>query len=402
MGNLSVRDYLPSADPFRSMKVMLKNESHTSRIVSITVVVVLVTFAFMYLLNGIGTRWKSREQKFSVAFQRFTGVESLRRVKTPELVAEVEEILSKNGLPADVFFGLSSYNPDDKEPISQFNNIAITLHIEFREFYPDPDDLQKPVNPELEKLWETSPIGEWNLDEQKLDSLYTVLSKLESKRQTIRSKLEDDRNTCFYYVFNHPESLKNKIGNSGTMVSTEASKYLADYALLEEYAIAQTLLEGNINEAIGGLAYIFRITQLASMLGNVGVRSDAALVRLRAFDVMQRVVLDPKFEKKHMIDLRTILAEQRDEWTSEYVAWFGDRASGMMLYHQVQMNGLDAALENAEREILEGRDINALSRGIKKYREEDETFYLRAMQKILDVSAKPYVERSEILNQINQ
>jgi len=113
-------------------------------------------------------------------------------------------------------------------------------------------------------------------------------------------------------------------------------------------------------------------------------------------------VLDPKFEKKHMLELRTILTEQRDEMTSEYITWFGDRASGMMLYHQIAMNGLYEALESAELEALEGRDSSVLIRGFRKYREEDEAFYLRAMQKILDVSNKPYVERSEVLNQINQ
>jgi len=51
---------------------------------------------------------------------------------------------------------------------------------------------------------------------------------------------------------------------------------------------------------------------------------------------------------------------------------------------------------------LEGYDSDALIRGFKKYREADETFYLRAMQKIMDVSNKPYVERLEVLNQINQ
>jgi hypothetical protein len=369
---------------------------------AVIVAVILAGVVVTHLLSKIGVRQRGSEQKFSVAFQRFTGVESLRRIKTPELIAEVEKVIEQDGLPADVFYGLSSHISEDKEPISQFSNIAATLLYEFHEFYPNPHDLQKPVKQELEKLWEESPIGEWNVDEQKLDNLYTILTKLEPKRQAIRSMLEDDRNTHFYYIFNRPESLKNRILAPGTTVNTEASKYLADYALLEEYAIAQALLDGNIGAAIGGLAYIFRIAQLASMLGNVGVRSDAALVRLRAFDVMQRVVLDPKFEKKHMIDLRAILTEQRDEWTPEYVTWFGDRASGMMLYHQIMAHGLDDALEPTEREVWEGRDSNALMRGFQKYHEADETFYLRAMQKIMDVSNKSYGKRSDVLNQINQ
>lgn len=41
-------------------------------------------------------------------------------------------------------------------------------------------------------------------------------------------------------------------------------------------------------------------------------------------------------------------------------------------------------------------------RGFTKYREADEVFYLRSMQKVLDVSNKPFVKRLDVLNQINK
>jgi len=321
--------------------------------------------------------------KLNIPISRFAGAEALRNAKSPELLTEIEKVIAQNGLPADVFV-------DDGV---QTTNIAVTLHNQFQEYDPqDPDD-------PLQKLWEASPIGEWDVNGQALDSVRATLTQFEPKRQIIRSMLEKT-STRFYYIFIRPESLNARF-DVGVTVNTEASKYLADYALLEEYAIAQALLDGDIDEAVDALAYIFRITQLASHLANAGTRSDAALVRLRTFDVMQRVILDPKFDRYHMIALRNILSEQHENWTSEYITWFGDRASGIALYHRVAMYGPDETLDNAALAELDRRGIkNAFSQGFAKYREEDQTFYLRSMQQILDVSEEPLTRRLNVLNQI--
>ena len=366
---------------------------------------------------------------FGIPSQRFSGAEMLRKIKTPELIAEVEKVIEQEGLPADVFYGLSSKVPDERlltqqeydreKQEQQQYNIAAVLNDEFQEY----DTHQQN---DMHKLWDASPIGEWDADEQKFESVRQILSSMEPKRQTIRRKLEDVGNTHFYYIFVRPESLKSSkslksvktsspselSSHAGTLVNTWASKYLADYALLEEYAIARALLDGDIDTAIDALAYIFRITQLASTLGNVGVRGDAAMVRLRAFDVMQRVILDAKFEKKHMNRLREMLMEQRDHWTTEYFTWFGDRASGLMLYQRIFVDGPINALTPAELAVWEKREIyssedagrlqNVFVRAFRKYHEADAAFYLQSMQKILNISDKPLVGRLDVLNKINR
>ncbi|MDR0326744.1 MAG: hypothetical protein LBI05_00455 [Planctomycetaceae bacterium] len=370
-----------------------------------------------------GKGYNLSRHDFGIPFLRFSGAEMLRNIKTEELITEVENVIEQDGLPADVFYGLSSRAPDkekqtqrkydaEREELQQ-HNIAVTLFDLFQEY----DTSGEPND--MSELWKASPIGEWDVDEQKLESVKTILTKLDVKRQTIRKKLKDDEQTCFYYIFVRPESRKSSKTSSeeedsswsGTWVNTWASKYLADYALLEEYVIAQALLDGDIDSAIDALAYMFRIAQVASALDNVGVRGDAAVVRIRAFDVMQRVILDPRFEKKHMIRLRDLLTEQYENWTSEYFTWFGDRASGLMLYQRISLNGLDA-LEQTEIEGLVKRRINnsadedetrsMFNQGFRKYHEADAAFYLRSMQAILDVSGKPLKSRQNVLNQINQ
>ena len=329
---------------------------------------------------------------FDVPIARFRCAETLRDAKSPELVAEVQQVIDQNGLPADVFF-------DDGQLIT---NLAVTLHNLFHTYY-DPGK----NDGSLEQLWEASP----NIDESVLAKVRTPLNRLEPKRQTIRSELLN-RDTRFDYILIYPDTM-NTWDDVGITVNTEATRYLPDYALLEEYAIAQALLEGNVNEAINALAYMFRIAQLVSRLGNVAARSDAALVRLSALDMMQRVILDPKFNRTHMVELHNILTEQHEDWTSEHVTWFGDRASGILLYHRLMLNLPVDVLEAADYNELKSRGLvreirpgefepGIFDLGFEKYHEADHAFYLRAMQQILDISEIPFAKRQDVLNQINE
>jgi hypothetical protein len=326
--------------------------------------------------------------QFKTSFKRFSGAETLRNTRSPELIAEVEKILAQKGLPADVF-------TDD---IPQATNIAQTLHTNFHEYYgivdgKSPNELSPN---DMRKLWGASPIDVWDVNKTAVEGVNDILAKIDVKRIAVRGMLEQP-NTCFYYIFNRPEK------SWRMLTDTDASKYIADYALLEEYLVAKSLLEGNIEDALEALAYIFRMTELASALEVVGVRQDAALVRLRTFNVMQRVVLDPKFDKAHMIFLRDMLSEQHENWTPEKVTWFGDRASGIKLYNDVLMHGPGEALEPEEISHLERRGVYLkFVKGFLKNYAADEVFYLRSMQNIIDISKKPYCERLKVLNSMNK
>ena len=324
---------------------------------------------------------------------RFAGAETWREAHSEDLIDEIRNVIDQEGMPVNVF-------ADDRKPkernVDDPTNIAVTLHHLFQEYYPQ--DPEKPND--LQKLWDASPAGAWDVDEQVLHDMHAILVKFEPKRQTVRKMLLEET-TRFNYMFNQRDT--KSIMSVQPAVNTEASKYLADYALLEEYAVAQALLDGNIIEATNALWYIFHLAHVASKLGNVGVRSDVALMRLQTYEVMQRVVLDPKFEKSDMVFLRDMLAERQEKWISEYDTWFGDRASGMVLYHHVMMNGVVNAFTPEELALVQNRaNIDAVMRGFRAHHEEDKTFYLESMQRILNVSKKPFVKRQDVLKRIKK
>ena len=381
-----------------------------------TILIAVVGFYVFSHINRDNDRFSGHRgrtvSKFDIPFTRFMGAETLRLASSDELVEEVMRVIAQNGLPADVFVDDTRLPLEERRrrrdlepPPPLPPNIAITLHDLFYVYYDSTTPENTPEKLALEELWNASPIGEWNIDEQTLDSVRTILARFEPKRQTIRTMLLE-QNPRFYFIFIYPETL-GAFQDVRVQKNTEASRYLSDYALLEEYAIAQALLDGNIAEAINALAFTFRIAQLASNIGNVAARSDAALVRLRAFNVMQRVILDPNFERIHMVALRSMLSEQYEDWTSEYITWFGDRASGIILYHRILQNGMrDDGLEDIlEETVLYELDKhvprNIFLLGFKTYHEADQTFYLRSMQKILDVSDELFVRRLDVLRQIS-
>ncbi|MDR3182404.1 MAG: hypothetical protein LBT89_05685 [Planctomycetaceae bacterium] len=309
-----------------------------------------------------------------VKFSRFAGVETLRREKKQELVDEILKVLAQKGMPADIF----------TDNVFEAVNIAITLNNAFQDENENRDDLKK--------LWDNSPLTGWDADKKKTDAVAEILQRYERKRMTVRGMLEQPK-TVFYYLF-----IRDKWQ---VHIDTEASQYIADYALLEEYAVAKALLKGDIPAAIEAVAYVFRLAQLADDLKVVGVCCDAATTRMRFLEVLQRIILDPKMDKTHLTFLRGMLTEQLDNWKPEHLTWFGDRASGISLYHRIMLSGPNEALESFELDKLQQRGIyNTFPKTFLKNHALDEAFYLLSMQKLIDAGKERFYKRIDTINEV--
>ena len=338
--------------------------------------------------------------------QMFTGMETTWRLKDDRLVEEIQQVADAGGLPIDVF-------ADD---VPSEMNIANGLNRLFGVYKDNPG--------ELKSLREGVAVGEWGIAEETLKQVSDVLTRVEPKRQDIRSMLKQD-DVCFAFEFTDSAQ--------GQIPETDGADFMEDYVLLEEYAIARALLEGKADDAVESLAYIFRIAQLAAEVRSPEVRSKAARIRRRALDITQTVVLDANFRKHHLVDLYEILKEQLEHWTDDAEAWIGDRASGLKVYNLIAQFGPEEALlehEVAElrlRGILDAlpeavatpppRQRRNLLFGTRRQEPpqaaprrsnlgedfvnnlaEDQVFYLRTMRSIIDECRKPYYQRQDLLN----
>lgn len=343
----------------------------------------------------------------TISGKMFRGMETARFEKNKELVAEIKKIIDQKETPSEIF----------NNNLSGKVNIATVLNNAFH--------LKNPE--ELNLLRNAAPQGEvWGISDETLEQLSEVLPRFETKRLTIRNILNRS-DSCFYFLFEHDEEF-------GEIIDLQAANYLEDYLLLEEYAIAAALRDNRMEDALDSLVYVFRIAQLASAIAVPAARSQAALIRLRAVDVMQTIVLNPKFNKRYLNGLYSMLKEQLEYWTPDHAVWVADRASGLKTYHRILQYGLEAALTPEEIQELEKRDLlTFIARKHKKRKKNtvdnpnktedteaneiketiilknnfhfghvsDELFYLRSMQKVIDAGKKPFYQRIPLLSEVN-
>ena len=308
--------------------------------------------------------------------KRLVGLETTRTLKDESLIVEIKQIADDGGLPADVF-------ADDVPPEM---NIASGLNKLFRIYKDNPG--------ELDRLRTGVASGEWRIAEGILKDVSDILTRVEPKRQDIRSMLER-KGVCFAFEFTPSEE--------GLIPDTDGADFMEDYVLLEEYAVARSLLEGKIDEAVESLNYIFRIAQLAAEVRSPEVRSKAARIRRHAIDIMQTVVFDPKFQRKNLNDLYEILKEQLDNWTDDAEAWIGDRAGGLKVYNLVAQYGLENALEPDEINELHERGIldeYGKQRNFAQILTKDQVYYLQMMKSVITESRRPFYLRRTLLDRI--
>ncbi len=311
-----------------------------------------------------------------LAGKSFVGMEATRTIKDADLIAAITPIAEEKGLPGDIF--------DATVPAK--SNVATELTKLFTIYKDNPG--------ELERLRSGVSAGEWKISKETLNQVSETLTRLEPKRQEIRSMLER-KDACFAFEFE--DTAEGKVPN------TEASDYIGDYVLVEEYAIARALDEGQIDAATESLAYIFRIAELAAEVKNPGIRSKAAKTRRHAIDIMQTIVLDSKFQQKNLLDLYEMLKEQWENWSSDANTWIGDRASGLKVYNLIAQYGLEAGLEPneiaelKERGLFEGYNKQ---KNLSKILAKDQVYYLQMMKSIIDISARPLYQRRSVLDRV--
>ena len=305
----------------------------------------------------------------------FVKMEATRTDRDPELVEEIRKVIDEKGMPADIF-------QDDIPPEM---NLGTELSRAFEIYKNNPG--------ELEQLREKSPRGEWKIGREALQEVGDILTRTEQKRLDIREMLNKN-DVCFSFAFVHDPDY-------GDIPDTSASDFLSDYLLLEEFAVAKALDEGRVEAATESLAYMFRMAQLAAEVKNVTVRTKAGEVRMKTMDVMQGVVLDPKFRESDMIYLLGMLQEQLDAWTPESAMWIGDRASGLVVFNLIRQHGLESALEPDEIAELRQRGIfDSFSKGLLTNLPKDQAVYLRMMQRIIEESQNPFYQRVPELKRI--
>ncbi|MGL4944202.1 MAG: hypothetical protein ACRC46_13555 [Thermoguttaceae bacterium] len=305
--------------------------------------------------------------------QYFRGLEATRRAKHADLITEVRDVIAAGEAPAFLLGNTASPK----------QNLAASLRELFLAYAP-----HGAAASQSDALYKSLPTGDvWGISPATLVPVESILKELSPAMERLRSEL-DNTETAFEFVLLEAE-------DGSVYPDPNIPDLMRLFAAVSEYDIARALNAGQLDDAIKILASTWRIADLASSLENVVTRDEVRAIRLRCLNVLQTIVLHPQFAKQHLESVRAMLYKTLSVAPNEPRLWIGDRATGMRVYEIAIRYGLDEALEADELDAIESSQIGFDRVVINLYKtiSADEVTYLRAMRKIIELSAQPYYQR---------
>ncbi|TWT73729.1 hypothetical protein Pla123a_36220 [Posidoniimonas polymericola] len=129
-------------------------------------------------------------------------------------------------------------------------------------------------------------------------------------------------------------------------------------------------------------------------------RVQAAWLRLQWFAAVSLALDRPAPERDYVAVFDQIRAQLR-AWPPDRDALVGDRALTLHAYESIRLGMIDRVITGDEKKQLERDGWLAKVKAMdQRSLDQDELFYLRAMNEIIDLSDKPYHQRVEPLSEV--
>ncbi len=170
---------------------------------------------------------------------------------------------------------------------------------------------------------------------------------------------------------------------------------------LEAFLAAEALAEGDADAAAESLAVMFRLATHLGAERHLVSRLQAGQLRAEAFALLGALAVEEQVTPQRMTRLANVVDDQLGQWPSDAEATIGDRAEGLFLYELVRAGHAADLLTDRERERLGAAGLlTDLATFTRERVDADQLFYLRAMRRIVDASARPFYQRRRVFAEI--
>ncbi|MDR1492996.1 MAG: hypothetical protein LBT05_09785 [Planctomycetaceae bacterium] len=253
----------------------------------------------------------------------------------------------------------------------------------------------------------------WQIGLLGLENHLIMLQNYNARRRRIRQILNDPASDM------QPIYSKDKHGFG---LKEEDRDLLWGYVHLEEYEIARATTgltldqisdlsktskktdpktienKANITDAVNALCYILKTAEIAARQREINLRLTALFIRENALDTLQTLVRNPEFDRDAMQKILQLLERQLQAWPSDTLLFEGERASGVWFYEVVRRGGLYEIAAPEDMAAIEkiGSPFN-IEQTIRKRCDSDEFFYLRQMNKLIQINRLPLEKRFALL-----
>jgi hypothetical protein len=248
-------------------------------------------------------------------------------------------------------------------------------------------------------------LGEFDAMQSGLEELYPLdrfaFTALEVKNAAAFRRQHDSVRTRFRAVLAHPDERLLVDHSQGLMADVSLVDVFEACNRLEALVAAEHLADDRPDEAVEPLLAMFRATAILSTRRHVVPRLGAANQRAEAIRVMEAIAQHPAADRDVLLALREIVAGQLAHWPPDADAWIGDRAMGLHTYEVVRDGRVLSLLSQSEIDKMQrDESLEEFALAVTENVDEDESFYLDSMRRIIAACDQPYFERKDVLDEV--
>ncbi|MCL2349178.1 MAG: hypothetical protein FWC50_13075 [Planctomycetaceae bacterium] len=347
--------------------------------------------SLIFSINAFLSPTKKTKEKLDIS-SAFVGLDLTLAADNGEINRRLLEIVK---------FGNSPTQLADKE-VHQSSDLLAELNHEFR-WAGWKDNL-----PMFRRFIARKP---WNVGFMEIKMEMPFLKAFENKRKTISSFLNRQKMIDMRPTYN--------LNDLGFGLKPENIDNIWVYVHLEEYKIGRSLCgmtlaqietasapekksKPDMKEALSSLFEIFNVAEIATRQKELHLRLQAASIRENAFDTLQMLVGYREFTRDDASKTLNILQHQLKVWDSDALAFAGEQTSGVWLYEVARKGKLLQALSTHDIEILQKLGtLSTVEAEIRRKINEDEIYYLKKMEIVLQSCDEEYYLRIKNIREID-
>ena len=167
-------------------------------------------------------------------------------------------------------------------------------------------------------------------------------------------------------------------------------------AIATMYDMRQQKLE----QAVDGISQLIHLANGLSNESHIVPRVAGARVREDAFLALQTLCTAPGLQEKQLKRLHRDIAAMIAQWPDDALVWRGERAQGLHAFEMVRADDLLSLLGEDELDVARNRGLNEFTENILDQVDEDEQFYMSAMQQVIAACDMPYHARADAIDKI--
>lgn len=170
---------------------------------------------------------------------------------------------------------------------------------------------------------------------------------------------------------------------------------------VEGLAALETLAEGAPSEALPPLTHMLRVSQQLAREPDLHARLTAGNLRADALQVLSAIVNHPAATHAVITQAHQTLSLHTSDWPADERLWSAEREYGLLVYELVRAGKYGDLLPREQRLELERQGLlSATQAAALKHIDDDELFYLRAMELQIAAAQLPYFQRRPAIEQL--